>query len=71
MTKDVIEAGEPLMQEALEALRAYHEAQAEGRSTEEVERLRVVADERFKATSDYQQQALREVLHVFHCASVR
>lgn len=61
--QDVIEAGEPLMQEALEA---YHEAQIEGRPAEEVERLRVAAEARFKATSDYQQQALREVLHIFH-----
>lgn len=40
----LIEAGEPLIREAIEALRAYHNAQAAGESAEKMERLRVIAE---------------------------
>lgn len=65
-TQEVIEAGEPLMQEALNALKAYHEALAHGRAADEVGRLRVEAERLFQATSDYQLRAIGEVLHTFH-----
>lgn len=39
----MIEAGEPLIREALETLRAYQDAQDSGAPTDEVERLRLIA----------------------------
>ncbi|MOA69503.1 hypothetical protein D3C78_1977340 [compost metagenome] len=37
----MIEVGEPLIREAIEALRTYHNAQAAGVPVEEIERLRL------------------------------
>ncbi|PAV66441.1 hypothetical protein WR25_26607 [Diploscapter pachys] len=45
----MVEAGEPLLLEALEALRTYHNAQAAGVPAEEVERLRVIAESAYQA----------------------
>lgn len=42
--QEVIQAGEPLMQEALNALKAYHEAIAHGSPADEVEQLRIEAE---------------------------
>ncbi|MBI6944271.1 hypothetical protein JET76_23380 [Pseudomonas putida] len=50
----MIEAGEPLLKEALDALRAYHKAQDEGKPAEEVERLHLLAESLFQVVSDYQ-----------------
>ena len=38
------EAGEPLLQQALQAIRAHQKAVDEGRSAKETERLRIEAD---------------------------
>ncbi|MFT0869655.1 hypothetical protein [Pseudomonas sp. CAM1A] len=54
----MVEAGEPLISEATEALRLYHNAQAAGVSPEEVERLRVIAESAYQAVTDYQLYAL-------------
>lgn len=54
----MVEAGEPLLLEALEALRTYHNAQAAGVPAEEVERLRVIAESAYQAVTDYQLYAL-------------
>ncbi|WP_050706303.1 hypothetical protein VUG52_16650 [Pseudomonas sp. LH21] len=54
----MIEAGEPLIREAIEALRTYHNAQAAEVSAEEVERLRVIAESAFQAVTEYQLYAL-------------
>lgn len=54
----MIEAGEPLIREAIEALRAYHNAQDAGCSVEEIERLRLIAESSFEAVTDYQLYAL-------------
>ena len=54
---DKIKEGEPLMKQAIDALRRYHEAQGRG-STEEIERLRLEAEALFTAVSEYQRQAL-------------
>ncbi len=54
----MIEAGEPLIREAIEALRAYHNAQDAGGSVEEIERLRLIAESSFQAVTDYQLYAL-------------
>lgn len=40
----IIEAGEPMIREAIEALRIYHNAQDAGAPAEEVERLRRIAE---------------------------
>lgn len=54
----MVEAGEPLISEAIEALRLYHNAQAAGVPPEEVERLRIIAESAFQAVTDYQLYAL-------------
>ncbi|AUY33666.1 MULTISPECIES: hypothetical protein [Pseudomonas] len=48
----------PLYAEAVEALKIYHQAQAEGVIGAELERLRLMAEHRFQAVTDYQLHAL-------------
>lgn len=48
------EAGEPLILEALEALRLYREAKISGFPPEEVNRLRILADSLVQSVTDYQ-----------------
>ncbi len=48
----------PLYTEAVEALKLYHQAQAEGVVGAELERLKLLAEHRFQAVTDYQLQAL-------------
>ena len=48
------EAGEVLISAALEAQVHYREAKKAGRPTEEVERLRILADSLVQAVTDYQ-----------------
>lgn len=50
----LVEAGEPLIKQAIEAMRAYHEAEAAGLPAAEVERLHLLAESLFQAVSDYQ-----------------
>lgn len=45
----ILEPGDPLMTQAIDALRHYHEAQAAGQSMDEVERLRLEAEGLFHA----------------------
>ena len=54
----MIEAGEPLMREAIAGLRRYHEAQDAGAPPEEIERLSLIAESAYKAVTDYQLYAL-------------
>ncbi|WGV21949.1 hypothetical protein QIY50_07045 [Pseudomonas putida] len=54
----MVEAGEPLIQQAIDALRAYHEAQDRGASPEEVERLHLLAESLFQVVSDYQLRVI-------------
>ncbi|MCO7572007.1 hypothetical protein NJH78_18645 [Pseudomonas chlororaphis] len=49
---------QPLSQQAVDALRRYHEAMAAERPAEEVERLRTEAEALFQAVSDYQLRAM-------------
>ncbi|WPE25810.1 hypothetical protein PshuTeo1_15190 [Pseudomonas hunanensis] len=44
----------PLYTEVVEALKQYHEAQAAGMPSAELERLRLIAGHRFQAVTDYQ-----------------
>ena len=48
------QAGEPLILEALEALRLYREAKTSGRPQEEIERLKILAESLVQAVTDYQ-----------------
>ena len=57
----MVEAGEPLIQQAVDAMRQYHEAEAAGQPAEEVERLRQQAESLFQAVSDYQLRVMARV----------
>ncbi|MBF8674034.1 hypothetical protein IRZ53_14535 [Pseudomonas fulva] len=48
----------PLYTEAVEALKLYHQAQDDGIVGAELERLRLMAEHRFQAVTDYQLHAL-------------
>ena len=48
------EAGEPLLRQALEAIRAYNEAIAQRRPEADLERLRIEADHLYQTVIDYQ-----------------
>lgn len=50
----MVEAGEPLIRQAIDALREYHQAQDRSAPPEEVEGLRLLAESLFQAVSDYQ-----------------
>lgn len=50
----MVEAGEPLIQQAVDAMREYHQAQDRGAPVHEVERLRQLAESLFQVVSDYQ-----------------
>ena len=50
----MVEAGEPLIQQAIDAMRDYHQAQDRGAMTEEIDRLRLLADSLDQAVIDYQ-----------------
>lgn len=49
----VVEAGEQLIREAIEATRAFHQAEAECRPAAEIERLRLIADSLYEAVTEY------------------
>lgn len=50
----MVEAGEPLIQQAIDAMREYHQAQDNGAPPAEIERLRLLAESLFLMVSDYQ-----------------
>ncbi|HDS1765726.1 hypothetical protein PshuTeo2_05450 [Pseudomonas hunanensis] len=54
----MVEAGEPLIQQAVDALREYHQAQDRGEAAEEIERLRLLAESLFQVVSDYQLRVI-------------
>lgn len=54
----MVEAGEPLIQQAVDAMREHHEAQDRGDPPEEVERLRLLAESLFQVVSDYQLRVI-------------
>lgn len=49
---------DPVVQEAVEAMKRYHQAQDAGEPDCVVERLRLVAEQLFQSISDYQLAAL-------------
>jgi len=54
----MVEDGEPMMQQAIDAMRAYHEAQGYGAPAEEIERLRLLAESLFQLVADYQLRVI-------------
>lgn len=58
----MVEAGEPLIQQAIDAMREYHQAKDCGAPAEEVERLRLLAESLFQAVSDYQLRVVATAL---------
>ncbi|WP_434119619.1 hypothetical protein [Pseudomonas fortuita] len=61
MVKDlnsVLLPDHPMYDDAVEAMKRYHQAQAEGVSGAELERLRLIAEHSFKAVTDYQLRML-------------
>lgn len=44
----IVEAGEPLIQQAVDTLREYHQAQDRGAPADEVERLHLLAESLFR-----------------------
>jgi hypothetical protein len=57
----MVEAGEPLIQQAIDAMREYHQAQDRGAPIEEVERLRLLAESLFQVVSDYQLRVIAKM----------
>lgn len=51
---EMVEAGEPLIQQAIDVMREYHQAEDRCALPEEVERLRLLADSLYQAVIDYQ-----------------
>ncbi len=60
-----MEAGEPLMQQALQALRRYNEAKGK-KPAEEVERLRLDAESLMAAVQEYQLRVLGGAVQTLH-----
>lgn len=54
----MVEAGEPLIQQSIDAMREYHQAQDCGAPPEEIERLRLLAESLFQVVSDYQLRVI-------------
>lgn len=48
----------PMYTDAVDALKRYHQAQANGVTGIELERLRLMAEHQFQAVTDYQLRAL-------------
>ncbi|MDP9523622.1 hypothetical protein [Pseudomonas putida] len=61
MAKDlysVLPPDHPIYTDAVEAMKRYHQAQAEGVSGAGLERLRLLAEHQFQTVTDYQLRAL-------------
>ncbi|MFK0090764.1 hypothetical protein ACIQUS_26175 [Pseudomonas sp. NPDC090755] len=58
-----IEAGEPLMQQVVEAIRRYHIAKKASMPPEEIERLRVEVVSLMQAVQEYQFRVLGGPTH--------
>lgn len=57
----MVETGEALIQQAVDALREYHQAQERGTPADEVERLHLLAESLFQAVADYQLRLIAKV----------
>ncbi|MCP3750800.1 hypothetical protein [Pseudomonas sp. SBB6] len=62
----VIEAGEQLIQQAIDAQRRYQAGQDAGRPAMEVERLRLEAESLYQAVTEYQLRSLGGPARTLH-----
>ena len=62
----VIEAGEPLIQQAIDAQRRYQAAKDAGKPAKEVERLWLEAESLYQAVTEYQLRSLGEPARSLH-----
>lgn len=60
------EAGEDLIQKAIEALRRLRQAEADGASPEEIDLFRAVADLRYRLVTDHQLITRGKAPHILH-----
>lgn len=60
------EAGEELIQRAIDAQRRLRQAEADGASPIEIERFRAVADLRYRLVTDHQLITRGKVPHILH-----
>lgn len=61
MKKDmfaILEPGNPLMTQALDAIKRYYEAQQAKLPDDEIERIRLEAEALFRAVNEFQQRML-------------
>lgn len=61
MKKDmfaILESGNPLMTQALDAMKRYYEAQQAKLPDDEIERIRLEAEALFRAVNEFQQRML-------------
>ena len=63
---EMIETGELLLQQAIEAMRHPREAEAAGKSPAEIQRLRLLADSLYQAVTDYHPQAIADGSQTLH-----
>jgi len=57
---------DPLMKQALDALRAYHDSMTAGEPAEIIEQHKLRAEDLFRAISDYYQRAMGSVSGTLH-----
>ncbi|MFK3945603.1 hypothetical protein [Pseudomonas fulva] len=57
-----VEAGEPLIEQSMKALKRYWEARDYGAPAEEVERLRLHSESLAQAVSDYQLRTVSKLM---------
>ncbi|MFJ2548512.1 hypothetical protein ACIOVF_18855 [Pseudomonas sp. NPDC087612] len=62
----VIEAGEPLIQQAIDAQRRYQAAQDADEPAAEIERLRLEAESLYHAVTEYQLRSLGGPARTLH-----
>lgn len=62
----IIEAGESLIQQAIEAMRHHRKAEVAGKSPDELERLRLLADSLYQAVVDYHPRAIVDRSQALH-----
>lgn len=60
------DAGEELIQSAIDAQRRLRKAEADGASPEEIELFRAVADLRYRLVTDHQLITRGKALHILH-----
>lgn len=62
----ILEPGNPLMTQALDAMKRYYEAQEAKLPGEDVERMRLEAEALFRAVNEFQQRMLGRRFDTLH-----